>query len=145
MRKDVISLSFLLPKYSLIFSALETNTAFPRKIIGFCVLYVFVDKLSKKHTTSILSSRFNVIIRKIDLIDELVDVLESHKKKRSKLTKYVFHNKMGNPLCPDNMVKRDFKNILTKSGVKRVRWHDLRHTYASLLISKNLPICVFGK
>ena len=26
------------------------------------------------------------------------------------------------------------------SGVKRVRWHDLRHTYASLLISKNLPI-----
>ena len=34
------------------------------------------------------------------------------------------------------MVKRDFKPALRRSGIREIRFHDLRHTYASLLIDQ---------
>lgn len=79
-------------------------------------------------------------IRKIDMVDELASALKEYKRNTNKLTKFVFHNANGNYLDPDNMVKRKFNPLLNKAGIKRIRWHDLRHTYASLLISQNLPI-----
>lgn len=48
----------------------------------------------------------------------------------------VFCNAEGKPLDPDNMIKRDFMPALERAGVKRVRFHDLRHTFASLLIAQ---------
>lgn len=89
-------------------------------------------------------------IRKIDLIDELVDALKEHKKEQQKILaeakkrnmgKIVFCNKNGKHLDPDNFIERRFEPILAKTKLtpkRHIRWHDLRHTYASLLISKNL-------
>jgi len=48
----------------------------------------------------------------------------------------VFCNKEGNPLDPDNFVKREFKPTLEFAGLRKIRFHDLRHTYCSLLISQ---------
>jgi|SRR3989339_636602 len=48
----------------------------------------------------------------------------------------VFCNKEGNPVDPDNMVKRDFEQSLRFAGLRKIRFHDLRHTYCSLLISQ---------
>ncbi len=48
----------------------------------------------------------------------------------------VFCNSEGNPMDPDNMVKREFHTALTFAGLRRVRFHDLRHTYTTLLISQ---------
>ena len=48
----------------------------------------------------------------------------------------VFCNGEGNPIDPDNMVKREFHTALTFAGLRRVRFHDLRHTYTTLLISQ---------
>lgn len=42
------------------------------------------------------------------------------------------------PIDADNLIKRRFHKILKKADVKQIRFHDLRHTYASLLISKDL-------
>ena len=90
-------------------------------------------------------------IRKIDLVDELVDALKEHKKaqqkelsenKKRNRGKIVFCNKNGKHLDPDNFIERRYEPILSKTKLKpkrHIRWHDLRHTYASLLISKNLP------
>jgi integrase len=36
----------------------------------------------------------------------------------------------------DNFVKRQFKPALKKAGVRRIRFHDLRHTFAALMISR---------
>lgn len=47
----------------------------------------------------------------------------------------VFRNRSGNPLNAQNMVTREFHPALEKAGLRRVRFHDLRHTYAALLIS----------
>jgi integrase len=46
----------------------------------------------------------------------------------------VFPNESGNPMNYSNAVNRYFKPALEKAGLPSIRWHDLRHTFASLLI-----------
>ena len=46
----------------------------------------------------------------------------------------MFPNQASNPMSQSGMLKRHFFPALKKAGVKRIRFHDLRHTYASLLI-----------
>jgi integrase len=48
----------------------------------------------------------------------------------------VFPNKAGNPINHNNLIQRHFYPVLEKAGLPRIRFHDLRHTYASLLIEQ---------
>ena len=48
----------------------------------------------------------------------------------------MFTNKEGNPVYHENMVKREFNPSLEAAGLRRVRFHDLRHTFASILINQ---------
>lgn len=41
-----------------------------------------------------------------------------------------------NPMCQSNMTSRHFFPALKDAKVERIRFHDLRHTYASLLIDQ---------
>ncbi len=77
--------------------------------------------------------------RKVDMSDGLVKVLKQHKKNRSELSKIVFCNTFGKYQHAWDMVSKQFKPILNECNLS-VRFHDLRHTYASLLLSKNVPI-----
>jgi integrase len=45
----------------------------------------------------------------------------------------VFTNPRGNPICSSSL-DREFSRILSKAGLKNVRFHDLRHTFASLML-----------
>ena len=54
----------------------------------------------------------------------------------------VFTTPLGAPLDPRSVV-RHFKASLTAAGLPgSVRWHDLRHTAASLLLSQGVPLRV---
>ena len=84
--------------------------------------------------------------RAIDLSPTLLEALKEHRARQNeeKLRlgpKYrdhdlVFCTKTGTPLDADNLVKRTFNGILKDAGIRQIRFHDLRHTYASLLISQ---------
>jgi integrase len=50
------------------------------------------------------------------------------------LDELVFPSPEGSVLDPDNLVKRYFLPIIERSGLRRFRFHDLRHTFGSLLI-----------
>ena len=39
-----------------------------------------------------------------------------------------------------NIVRRGLDPALERAGLERVRWHDLRHVYASLLIAQGAPV-----
>ncbi len=47
---------------------------------------------------------------------------------------WVFCNNAGNPLLVSNFEKRVFHKLLKTSGIRRVRFHVLRHTFASRLL-----------
>jgi integrase len=52
---------------------------------------------------------------------------------------FVFTTQVGTPLNRHNFFRRCFKPLLEEAGLPRnVRFHDLRHTCATLLLSKNV-------
>lgn len=52
----------------------------------------------------------------------------------------LFSNRQGKPICHDNFADRNFAKDLEAWGGKRIRFHDLRHTATTLLISKGVDI-----
>jgi integrase len=48
----------------------------------------------------------------------------------------VFRNREGEPLDGDNLRRRVFQPALAKAKLHQVRIHDMRHTFASLLIQQ---------
>ena len=48
----------------------------------------------------------------------------------------VFPNESGEPMNYSNMVNRYYKKALKAAGIPQIRFHDLRHTYASLLLAQ---------
>jgi len=70
--------------------------------------------------------------RKIDLGDDMMLILREYRK--TNLHKdLVFSDKKGNHLKSKTVLKH-FRNTLEKAGLPVIRFHDLRHTFASLLI-----------
>ena len=50
----------------------------------------------------------------------------------------VFPNRVGKPMNADNLYHREFKPLLKKVGLSGFTFHSLRHTSATLLLSKNV-------
>ena len=48
----------------------------------------------------------------------------------------VFTTNDGHAIDPDNCSKRDWARALRRSKLRRIRFHDLRHTYANPLIAQ---------
>ena len=52
---------------------------------------------------------------------------------------YIFVNEMGERWKP-RYLSDGFKRILEQNGLRRIRFHDLRHTCASLVLANNVPM-----
>src|SRR5918998_4656632 len=50
----------------------------------------------------------------------------------------VFTSDTGAPLNPSNVRNRNLRRLTGKAGLPVIRFHDLRHTCATLLLSKNV-------
>jgi integrase len=75
--------------------------------------------------------------RRIDLGPVLVNELRKWKLVSGKNDLgLVFSNGTGQPIDHHNLVNRHFLPSLEAAGLLRIRFHDLRHTYASLLIEQ---------
>jgi integrase len=83
--------------------------------------------------------------RRVDMSRQLGAALKVHelasKKKGLSLglgdkPEYVFTNRVGNLMDQGGWRSRVFKKALQKAGLREIRIHDLRHTYATLRISK---------
>ena len=52
---------------------------------------------------------------------------------------YICVDEMGNIIKPDYLTD-SFRNLLRKNGLRPIRFHDLRHTCASLLLKNGVPM-----
>jgi integrase len=93
----------------------------------------------------VFSEPKNASRRTIDLPQRAVEAVRSHRKRqleeRVQATDYrgsglVFATGKGTPVDAQNVVNRHFKPLLRRAGLPDIRWHDLRHTYATLLLSR---------
>ncbi len=56
----------------------------------------------------------------------------------------IFPNSLGGPIHPHNLL-RDFKKVLRLAGLPIIRFHDLRHTAASLMLNHGVPVTVVSR
>ena len=52
---------------------------------------------------------------------------------------FVCSDELGKLLRP-NYVTEHYRYLLSKLGLRRIRYHDLRHTFASVLLNKEVPL-----
>ena len=72
--------------------------------------------------------------RVIDMAPTLEAAL--HRLSAERHSDFVFCSRDGTPMDADNFRHRDFPRALRRAGLRHVRFHDLRHTYTSLLIAQ---------
>lgn len=89
--------------------------------------------------------------RSLPLLDDIADKLLELKEKQEAFKKafgktynkqyldYVFVNPQGRLIRPD-YISEHFSILLNKIGMKHIRFHDLRHSCASLLLAKGIPM-----
>ncbi|MCW5887594.1 MAG: site-specific integrase [Anaerolineales bacterium] len=91
--------------------------------------------------------------RTIKLGDETVDLLNKHfvlqLDERSAARKWeeyglIFPSVVGTPLNPPNVV-REFRSLLKRAGLPKIRFHDLRHTAASLMLNNGVDVLVVSR
>ncbi len=61
-------------------------------------------------------------------------------KKGIKPDETIFQNDQGRPICHDNFSDRQFAKDTKNWGGRRIRFHDLRHTATTLMISQGIDI-----
>lgn len=83
--------------------------------------------------------------RRVRLSQRAVAALKDHRKRqleeRMRLAgiwsdqDLVFPNETGSIFSPSNLRQRSFMPLLRKTGLPHIRFHDLRHTCATLLLT----------
>src|SRR6202043_3557317 len=86
--------------------------------------------------------------RTVNLPDAAVRALKVHKVRQleERLTAgtrwqdraLVFPSRIGTPYEPHGL-HDDFKRVLSKAGLPDIRFHDLRHSAASLMLAQGIP------
>ncbi|GHE36483.1 hypothetical protein GCM10018771_15930 [Streptomyces cellulosae] len=89
--------------------------------------------------------------RRIALPTECLHSLKEHKQQQDKErgtagsawqdSSPVFTTPTGRPLDPANLTRR-FRSFLDRAGLRRIRFHDLRHSTATLLLEQGVDLVV---
>ena len=99
-----------------------------------------VCKDKTKNTTSRRTLPLTPDVRKL-----LLDVKAAEAQNRRLLGRsyvdnaYIFKWEDGRPYVPDYITRR-FKDLMAKHGLPKIRFHDLRHSCASMMIAKGFTL-----
>ncbi len=76
--------------------------------------------------------------RSISLTRRALQALQAHRGKAGDGDGLVFTSASGGPLDPANLRRRGFNQLLKRADLPPIRFHDLRHTAATLLLAANV-------
>lgn len=93
--------------------------------------------------------------RTITLGKGTIEVLRAHQKQQAQERilsgedwqehDLIFTSTTGTPMYPKNLVDRYFKPLVHRAGVPKIRFHDLRHTAVSIMLSSGVSIFAVSK
>ncbi|MFZ0927896.1 MAG: tyrosine-type recombinase/integrase [Syntrophobacteraceae bacterium] len=99
-------------------------------------------RVSRSYKTGRVEPTKTGRVRHIDMSDQLADTLkklltarkeEALRDGSGEVTEVIFHH--NGKYMEQNHIRKIFKRLLTKAGLRELRVHDIRHTMASLLLS----------
>ena len=111
-----------MPGGGLVFSKPKTKTPIRSITIG-------------EETIEVLKEKIERIKR------EREDIKVKHLRKEMDM---VFPSTIGTPIDPTNILKK-FRQALKRAGLPKLRFHDLRHTSASLMLNNGVDVLVASK
>ncbi len=81
--------------------------------------------------------------RCVALAPQAVAALKTHRERQRFVGVYaddglVFCTSSGRPISPTNLYKQSFRPLLERANLPHMRFHDLRHTCATLLLGKGV-------
>ena len=77
--------------------------------------------------------------RSISIPADAVEVLKTQREKVGCGSEYVFPSPTGGPISPDSVLHM-LQRVLKRAGLERVRFHDLRHTFATLALQNGVDV-----
>jgi integrase len=102
-----------------------------------------------------VSTKTAASVRTIPLTRLAADALRSHRLRmaerllplrgRTEGEQLVFCDAFGDPLYGPHITERAFKPLLRRHGLPEIRFHDLRHAAASLMLSRGVPPLVVSR
>jgi integrase len=112
---------------------------------GSASLYVRATLARGKDGTPTLIPPKSSRRRRIDLGERLVQLLRELKQRQSPQSIWVFTDPRGEPLEKNRFVRGVFHPLLRQAGIQRIRFHDLRHTCATLALSSGVNVKVISE
>lgn len=138
--------------YDILYLVLETGlrkgeiSALTWDCVDFEKNIITVDKSYIIHGNfkGITFPKTNSAIRQVVLLDKSIEILK--KRYKNKISEYVFPNQknINMPVNP-NAVTSSFRRFLKRYNLKKIRFHDLRHIHATLLLNKNINYKILSK
>jgi integrase len=89
-----------------------------------------------KYTLSVKPPKTRNSKRDLSLSEELMTMLSMRLAKEITSPEYIFHCENGNPLSASS-VRKQYRKMLDQHGFRYVRMHDLRHSFATILLDQN--------
>ncbi len=119
------------------------------KDINFESQTIYIRQTLTQNTEIKTGAKNNSSIRSIHIPDKLIIELKAHRVRilEEKLqagadyhdNDLVLCTRDGKPIIPRNF-RKEFYRLTDKIGLPRIRFHDLRHTHATILIQQNVNV-----
>lgn len=110
-----------------------------------------LQRVKRADGTSVLERaqpKTKTSMRRIPLTSTAADALTRHERRHEHQraiagtewinSGLVFTNERGGPMEPRNLIARSFAPLLTDAGIPHIRFHDLRHTAATLMAAQGV-------
>lgn len=114
-------------------------------------IYIRRQLTVKNNIVSISEPKTHNSIRQVPLAPEVAEMLREqiqHNVKRKKQLGDEYHDE-GWLICKEdgswinpNYLSHHFRDFLASHGFRKIRFHDLRHTYATLMLKADVPLKV---